>query len=462
MPDVPRGRVRRTAPIATLTAKAAGDRVAAALRRRLGGNLDAQLEFHLRNAERYAGFLSDSKGVLMKAGQLLSFVDSAGLIPSEYEAVYQTAFSALQADATPMDAEVVYAVVEAELGAPPEERFAEFSPTPLAAASIGQVHAARLRDGTPVAVKVQYPGAAQAIRDDLANGALLATAIRMVQGFIPALGNVDAKALVEEVSARIGEELDYVTELANQAEFADKYRGHPFIRIPEVFPEHSSASVLTMELVDGHRWDAAVKRDQAMRTHWAEVIDRFVYGSIRRFGLFNADPHPGNYLFHDDGTVTFLDFGCVKRFTPEFVAELYLLDEAVIHGRANELKAHFVRMGFLPDAPEPPADAVLEWYRPVYEPLTAPQPFTFTREFAASVVQRMYDPFGPTADVIRRFDLPKDFLFLNRIYIGLNSVLAALGATGDWRNIYEEYRVGAKPITELGEAEREFFGVTAS
>jgi hypothetical protein len=147
----------------------------------------------------------------------------------------------------------------------------------------------------------------------------------------------------------------------------------------------------------------------------------------------------------------------VKRFTPEFVAEIYRIDEAVLHARADELKAQFVRMGFLDDTPEPSAEAVMQWYRPVFEPLIAPQPYTFTREYAARVVQRMYDPFGETAAVIREFHLPKDVLFLNRIYVGLNSVLAALGACADWRGIYEEYRVGAAPVSDLGVAERAFF-----
>src|SRR5947209_2196061 len=166
---VPTGRVRRTLPLAALSARTAGEGVLDVLRRRLQGEEGTSLEFHLRNAERYAALLSHSKGVLMKAGQILSFVDSAGLVPDEYQAIYQSAFASLQADAEPMDYDLTAAVIEADLGHPPEELFASFEPVPLAAASIGQVHAARLSDGTEVAVKVQYPGVAEAIRDDLDN-----------------------------------------------------------------------------------------------------------------------------------------------------------------------------------------------------------------------------------------------------------------------------------------------------
>ena len=229
---IPQGRVRRTAPLAAISARAAGGGVVEVLRRRLKGERGASLEFHLRNAERYADVLSRSKGVLMKAGQILSFVDTAAVLEGKYGEVYRAAFASLQADAEPMDAVLVAAVVESELGRPPEELFAEFSPAPIAAASIGQVHAARLHDGTEVAVKVQYPGVADAIRDDLANTELLFTFLKIVKGVVPQLKNMDVRAFADEVSERIGEELDYGTELANQAEFADNYRGHPFARVP--------------------------------------------------------------------------------------------------------------------------------------------------------------------------------------------------------------------------------------
>ena len=182
---IPQGRLRRTAPLAALSARAAGGGVVDVLRRRLKGERGASLEFHVRNAERYADVLSRSKGVLMKVGQILSFVDTSAVLEGPYGEVYRAALASLQADAEPMEPVLVAAVIESELGRPPEELFAEFSPAPIAAASIGQVHTARLQDGTEVAVKVQYPGVADAIRDDLANTQLLFTFIKIVKGLVP-------------------------------------------------------------------------------------------------------------------------------------------------------------------------------------------------------------------------------------------------------------------------------------
>src|SRR5437588_8889373 len=182
---IPQGRFRRTAPLAALSARAAGEGVVDVLRRRLKGKRGASLEFHLRNAERYADALSRSKGVLMKVGQILSFVDTSAILEGQSGDVYRAALASLQADAEPMEPVLVAAVIESELGRPPEELFAEFSPAPIAAASIGQVHRARLHDGTEVAVKVQYPGGADAIREDLANTQLLFTFIKLVKDLVP-------------------------------------------------------------------------------------------------------------------------------------------------------------------------------------------------------------------------------------------------------------------------------------
>src|SRR5437764_461239 len=352
---IPQGRLRRTAPLAAMSARAAGEGVVDVLRRRLKGERGASLEFHLRNAERYADALSRSKGLLMKVGQILSFVDTSAVLEGQYGEVYRAAFASLQADAEPMEPVLVAAVIESELGRPPEELFAEFSAKPIAAASIGQVHAARLHDGPEVAVKVQYPGVADAMRDDLDNTELLFTFLKIAKGVVPQLKNMDVRAIADEVVERIGEELDYGTELANQAEFADHYRGHPFARVPEVFPELSSDRVLTMEMVHGRRWNAIDDADQALRDRWGEVVDRFFFGSISRFAMFNADPHPGNYLFHDDGTVTFLDFGCVKRLSPAAQRGFWDMPIAAIDNDADRLSRVLVEQGFFRADNPPPA-----------------------------------------------------------------------------------------------------------
>jgi predicted unusual protein kinase regulating ubiquinone biosynthesis (AarF/ABC1/UbiB family) len=450
---IPQGRLRRTAPLAAVSARAAGGGVVDVLRRRLKGERGASVEFHVRNAERYADVLSRSKGVLMKVGQILSFVDITAAVDRTYGEVYQAALASLQSDAEPMDPVLVAAVIESELGRGPEELFAEFSPTPIAAASIGQVHVARLHDGTEVAVKVQYPGVADAIGDDLANTELLFTFVKIAKGVVPQFRNFDVRALADEISERINEELDYAAELANQIEFAEHYRGHPFVRVPEVFPELSSDRVLTMEMVHGRRWTEAVEVDQALRDRWGEVVYRFFFGSIARFGTFNADPHPGNYLFHDDGTVTFLDFGCVKRLSPDAQRGFWDLPSATVANDADRLLRAFIEHGFAAADDPPPADKLLAWSRQNFAPLHLPQPFTFTPEFVAELLGHMANM---DKEVRRHSNVPKDYVFTNRIFVGLYSVLGALRATADWRAIFDEDVTG-EPTTELGRLEADFF-----
>ena len=237
----------------------------------------------------------------MKIGQLVSFLDS-GLVPEEYRAIYQQIVGSLQADAPPMSTGLVRQVVEEELGRPVEDIFEWFGEQPMAAASIGQVHAAHLHGGREVVVKVQYPGVAEAIAADLANGELLAGLIHMGNRLMGPMGvKSDVRAMVDELKDRITEELDYRLEAANQAEFSALYRDHPFIHVPEVVPELSTGKVLVMDEADGLRWTAALEQPQELKDRWAAVINRFVYGSLYGAGIFNGDPHPGNYLFHDDG-----------------------------------------------------------------------------------------------------------------------------------------------------------------
>jgi predicted unusual protein kinase regulating ubiquinone biosynthesis (AarF/ABC1/UbiB family) len=449
---IPQGRLRRTAPLAAISARAAGGGVVDILRRRLKGERGTSVEFHIRNAERYADVLSRSKGVLMKVGQILSFVDISAAVDSTYGEVYRAALASLQSDAEPMDPVLVAAVIESELGRGPEELFAEFSPTPIAAASIGQVHVARLHDGTEVAVKVQYPGVADAIGDDLANTELLFTFVKIAKGMVPQFRSFDVRAMADEISERISEELDYAAELANQIEFAEHYRGHPFVRVPEVFPELSSDRVLTMEMVHGRRWTETAGVDQVLRDRWGEVVHRFFFGSIARFGMFNADPHPGNYLFHDDGTVTFLDFGCVKRMSAEMQRGFWEMPSAAVANDADRLLRVYIEHGFARAEDPPPADRLLAWLRYNYSPFHQPQPFTFTPEFAAELLGHMANM---DKEVRRRSNVPKDYLFTNRIFMGLFSVLGALRATADWRAIFDE-DVTRQATTELGRLEADF------
>jgi predicted unusual protein kinase regulating ubiquinone biosynthesis (AarF/ABC1/UbiB family) len=420
---------------------------------RLTRDEQKQLDRFTREAERYVAVLGDMKGVAMKVGQLLSFLD-AGAIPDQYRAAYQQIIGTLQADAPPMPFETVRDVIELELERPVDEVFAWIGERPMAAASIGQVHGAHLPDGREVVVKVQYPGVGDAIRADLQNTELIASFARVAAKLAPIRVTADPTAIAEEITERVTEELDYRIEAANQTEFRSHYEGHPFIRVPEVVWELSTERVLVMDQHDGLRWTAALDQPQELKDTWGEVINRFVYGSLYDFGAFNADPHPGNYLFHDDGGVTFLDFGCVKRFSPDQVAAMRRISTAVFEdGDAEALFQCFMELGCIAPKAKLQPQRVFDWWAPIWDPARGAQPFTFTSEFAAWAMERNFDAFGEWGDVVRGMGIgpkSKDWLFLTRIQVGLYSVLGALRATRDWRAVHDELMQGARPQTDLG------------
>jgi predicted unusual protein kinase regulating ubiquinone biosynthesis (AarF/ABC1/UbiB family) len=456
---IPGGRVARVAPLVGMAGRIAGEAVAASLRKRRHPDTDLT-EFHTRQAERYVERLGRSRGVLMKAGQMLSLIGLDPAVDAPYRGIYQSAFARLQDDAPPMPPQLAAEVVTAELGHPPTRLFAEFDPIPLAAASIGQVHAARLHDGRRVAVKVQYPGVDRAIRADLANTELLATFLQMLLTVAPGLARMDVRAMARELSDRIGEEVDYRIEARNQQDFAELHRGHPFIRIPEVISEFSGRRVLTMDLIDGMRYAAALSADQSLRDRWGEAIYRFVWGNTILRGLFNADPHPGNYLFHPDGTVSFLDFGCVKRFTTKHVHDLMATTQCALDQDAEALMRTAVAIGIVDPADPPEPAALLGLYSEVVKSMLDPQPFTYTPAFVGASMRNAATPRSPYWPVTRRIKAAPDYVFITRIQTGLDSVLAGLYATGHWRGIYDEYWNGDAPATPYGEAEAEFRKVT--
>jgi predicted unusual protein kinase regulating ubiquinone biosynthesis (AarF/ABC1/UbiB family) len=441
------------APLVGLAGRTAGEAVVASLRKnRRGPDAEAR---HSRAAERYVARLGNSRGVLMKAGQILAMVIPEEGVEGEYRGVYQRAFAKLFDDAPPMPTEVAIATVEAELGRSIPEVFASFDPIPLAAASIGQVHAARLHDGTRVVVKVQYPGVEAAIRADLANTELLGTFLQLIISAVPALSRMDVRGMAQEVSDRIGEEIDYLAEAINQQEFVEAYRGHPFIRIPEVHPELSTRRVLTMEHVDGARYAEAKTADQGLRDRWGAAIYRFLYGSLSRLGLVNADAHPGNYLFHPDGSVTFLDFGCVKRLTPPQVDILVELFRHLANQDAQALHRYAIETGFIRAGDVPDAHKLAAFLLLSQPHLTAPQPFTFTPELTAAMSRDALKESN--REVMRKLASPAYFTMINRVGTGTFAVLGGLRATGDWKTIWAECCEGAPPITAYGRLDNEFW-----
>jgi predicted unusual protein kinase regulating ubiquinone biosynthesis (AarF/ABC1/UbiB family) len=449
------GRLRRTAPLAALGARTAGEAVVVGLRGKLTGA--DSTEFHVRTAERYAELLGHSKGALMKAGQMLSFVSAGPAVPREFQPIYQQALTRLRNEAPPMAGELARAVLERELGRPAAGVFAQFAWEPIATASIGQVHAARLHDGRAVAVKIQYPGVADAIRADLRNNELLATFIGLIFGLSPKKASFDLRGAARERSGRVTEELDYRLEAANQAEFAEIYRGHPFIRVPDVVGELCTGRVLTQELVHGLSWSEALIRERELRDSWAEAIYRFIFGTKLRFGVFNADPHPGNYLFHDDGSVSFLDFGCVKRLGRVQVDMMIAVGRACLRGDVLGTWRACVEAGFCPATDVVTPEEVYAFWRGPWELFWARQPFTVTPERVASWIECKYSPTGPSANAVRHFTAPSEYMTMGRIELSAASLIGELHATNDWGSMAAEFFEGAAPRTAMGKLDHAFF-----
>jgi len=399
----------------------------------------------LRSAEQIAEELGQMKGALMKLGQMASYLDDG--LPEPF----RLALSQLQADAPPMSIDLAIETLERELGRTIDDVFVEFDVDPIAAASIGQVHRAIIADANgaerAVAVKIQYPGVADAIVSDLRNADLLGVVLK--QGF----GGLDPSEMIEEIQLRITEEVDYELEARHQQHFAEYYREHPFIRIPDVITELSTKTVLVTDLADGFGWSELLERPQAERDRAGEVIFRFVFRSLYRMGAFNGDPHPGNYLFHDDGTVTFLDFGLVKHFTPQELTTFgSMVRAAAVDRDHDEFRRIVESAGMLrPNAPVSTA-AVGEYFSHFYETVRTDREMTWTRDYASSIVCPTFDRSSPISQYAT---VPRAFVFIQRINLGLYALLGDLGATGNYRRIAEELWpfVGAAPSTELGRAE---------
>jgi len=387
------------------------------------------------------------KGALMKIGQMASYLDQG--LPEPWRA----ALGQLLQDAPPMSPELSAGVVERELGAPPDEVFAEWDRVPIAAASIGQVHRAITKDGLAVAVKVQYPGVDRAIRADLDNADLLFTIMRTV---FPGL---EPGPIVAELRARLLEELDYRLEADNQRLFAEYYRGHPFIHVPDVVDGLSTDLVLTTELAEGARFEEMEGWPDDERNLAAEAVYRFVFRSLYRMHAFNGDPHPGNYLFRPGGRVTFLDFGLVKRFTADEISVFErMVRTMVLEPDVAGFRRVVEDVGLIPRRAPFTDQQVEDYFGHFYLLLRERGPMRLEPEYASETVRRYFDAAGPYGEMIRAANVPASFVIIQRINLGLFAILARLGAVMDFRRVGEELWpwVDAPPSTELGREEAEW------
>ncbi len=377
-------------------------------------------------AEHAAEVLGQLRGLAAKVGQMASYVD--GLVPEAQAGAFEASLKALRAQAPRSSPAAIRKLVEEELRQPVDALFAEWDDSPIASASIGQVHRARLADGREVAVKVQHPGIARAVESDLANASLL-------ESFVGALGGkrFDTRALLHVVRTRFREELDYVREAENVRAFARLHAGDPTVRVPGLVDSHCGGRVLTTELARGASFEEACTASEVERRAWAETMWRFVFKGTLVGGLLNADPHPGNYVFHDAGHVTFLDYGCIQPFGERRPHAVRIHRSAIARDEVA-FATHVARM--IRSKPGRLEDVAIEYTRKCFEPLFA-SPYRIERAFAAGLVGGMREMATLARKVSgeQLFTMPPEMLFVNRLQFGFYSVLARLDVEVDFAAI---------------------------
>jgi predicted unusual protein kinase regulating ubiquinone biosynthesis (AarF/ABC1/UbiB family) len=450
---IPRSRLARTARVAGLAAGQGARQIgtrAANLTRGERGREAALERRHLEAAEQIVTALGTMKGAAMKMGQVLSFLD-VGLVPEEYRDEFQRKLGELRDAAPKVRFADMRKVIESDLGEPLEDVFADFDTDPVAAASIGQVYRAELPDGREVAVKVQYPGVAQAVRADMQNLGLI---LRLLKQIAPGL---DVRATAEEVRSRIGEELDYELEAQHQRSLARIFRGHPFIVVPDVVTGLSRERVLVTEFVRGDGFDAIKETDQATRDRVGEIVFRFFFGCMYRHHQFSGDPHPGNFMLMADGRVAFLDFGLFKVMPKELI-ELELACQRAGHeGDADELHRIWAEAGLIANPDRFRPDKLLAQFRDATWWYVLDEEIELEPEIATQVLIDMSDPRSQHFGQMRHETLPADHLFGRRVEMLTLAVLSQLRARANWHRIAREWMYGDPPVTELGREEAEFY-----
>jgi predicted unusual protein kinase regulating ubiquinone biosynthesis (AarF/ABC1/UbiB family) len=421
--DLPRRAITRTAKLATLPVGLAG-RTALGFGKRIGGR-PAEIvahEIQQRTAEQVFRVLGELKGGAMKLGQALSIFEAA--LPPELAGPYRATLTRLQESAPPLPTRTVYGVLESDLGPDWRERFTEFDDKPAAAASIGQVHKARWHDGRPVAVKIQYPGAGRALLSDFTQ---LSRVARLFATLMPGL---EVKPLLDELRARIAEELDYKLEAASQQAFADAYAGDPDIYVPDVVTV--TDHVLVTEWMDGTPLSKIISDgSQEERDRAGLLFVRFLFSGPARAGLLHADPHPGNFRMLADGRLGVLDFGAVDRLPegmPPFIGRLLRL----VH-EGTDLKPveeELRQQGFLRPGVSVDMDALHAFLAPMAEPSRGER-FKFSRDWLRGEATRMTDP--RSANLSRRLNLPPSYLLIHRVTTAGTGVLCQLECEGPFR-----------------------------
>ncbi|WP_329364554.1 ABC1 kinase family protein [Streptomyces sp. NBC_01483] len=440
MSDLPRKAVTRTAKLAALPLGFAG-RATWGLGKRIGGK-SAEIvgrELQQRTAEQLFKVLGELKGGAMKFGQALSVFESA--LPEEVAGPYRAALTKLQEAAPPMPTRTVHSVLRERLGEDWSELFLEFEDKPSAAASIGQVHRAVWHDGREVAVKVQYPGAGEALLSDLTQ---LSRFARLLGPLIPGM---DIKPLITELRDRVSEELDYALEAEAQQTHATEFTGDPDVLVPAVV--HQCDQVLVTEWIDGIPLSEVITEGtQEQRDRAGQLLARFLFSGPARTGLLHADPHPGNFRLLPDEKggwrLGVLDFGTVDRLPGGLPSTIGYSLRMTLEGEAEAVYQLLREEGFVKESIELEPDAVMDYLLPIIEPAQADE-FTFTRGWMRSQAARIADPRSPAHQLGRLLNLPPSYLLIHRVTLSTIGVLCQLGATVRLRDELEEWLPGFVP-----------------
>ena len=417
MSDLPRRAVTRTAKLATLPLGFAG-RTAIGLGKRVGGK-SAELvaaELQARTAEQLFKVLGELKGGAMKFGQALSIFEAA--LPEELAGPYRATLTKLQDAAPPMPAATVHKVLAAELGPQWRRRFKEFDDVPAAAASIGQVHRGVWQDGRRVAVKVQYPGAGDALISDFTQVARVG---RMAAGWIPGL---DVKPILEELKARVVEELDYTLEASSQSQFAVAFADDPVFAVPRVVT--STQKLIVSEWLDGMPLSRLIADgSQADRDLVARRYLEFLLAGPARAGLLHADPHPGNYRLLDDGRFGILDYGAVKRLPEGMPPEIGRLLTLALSDDADGVVAGLRDEGFIKASIQIDAEGLLRYLSPFLEPARHTT-WKFSRAWMRQLFTHINDPRRPQWSIGLKLNLPPEYALIHRVWLGGIGVLCQI------------------------------------
>ncbi|MFF5991977.1 ABC1 kinase family protein [Prauserella flavalba] len=430
---MPRRTAARTAKLASLPLGIAG-RAVGGWGRRLTGQSAEEVNAALsaKAAEQLFEVLGTLKGGAMKFGQALSVFEAA--VPDEMAAPYRDALTRLQAAAPPMSAKQTHRVLAEQLGRSWKQRFSSFTDEPAAAASIGQVHRAVWHDGREVAVKVQYPGADEALRSDLRQ---LQRFSRLFQALVP---GTDVKPLLAELAARMDEELDYRTEADNQRGFAKAFAGDGQVLVPRVVA--SAPKVVVTEWVTGTPFAEIIRAGtQEQRNEAGRLLAEFHYSSPARAQLLHSDPHPGNFMLLDDGRICVIDFGAVAHLPEGAPPALGLMMRYALDGRSAELLDVLRTEGFVRPDSEVEAEDVYSYLLPLVAPLTEER-FHFTRRWAQKQALRMGDLRSQDFRTGRSLNLPPHWLLIHRVTAGAIGILCQLDAELALRSIVERWQPG--------------------